>query len=281
MISALARRSETWLNTPIQTDIGSLLLAGELENNRGIDPDSMRILGRYGLILMLDGSGVYRDLENGEIPLATGDAVVVFPEIAHAYGPRVGQGWKHSYIVFEGPQFDLLRRAGALDPAHPVWPLGSSELWKQRLKEVTASAAPNSPSALRAVVQFAHLLSEMSASRRANRQRPDELKIEEGAHLLSGPIQDAWLTPQDAARQVGMSYENFRKRFAKHMGEPPALYQKRRRIGHACAAIYQNTDTFQEIADQLGFCDVFHFSKVFRQLTGESPSAFRKRALGE
>ena len=32
-----------------------------------------------------------------------------------------------------------------------------------------------------------------------------------------------------------------------------------------------------EIADGLGFCDPFHFSKRFKRLTGESPSDYRRQ----
>jgi AraC-like DNA-binding protein len=77
-----------------------------------------------------------------------------------------------------------------------------------------------------------------------------------------------------------MSYENFRKKFSQHVGESPGHFQKRRRIEHACAAIYQGTHSFKALADELGFCDVFHFSKTFRQVVGETPKEFRAKAQG-
>ena len=79
---------------------------------------------------------------------------------------------------------------------------------------------------------------------------------------------------------MGLSYENFRKRFVQLMGESPGRYQKRRRIEWACAAIYHGDSSFKEIADLLGFCDVFHFSKAFKQVIGFTPSEYRRRVRG-
>jgi AraC-like DNA-binding protein len=36
----------------------------------------------------------------------------------------------------------------------------------------------------------------------------------------------------------------------------------------------------KDIARELGFCDEFHFSKVFRRNMGVSPQAFRLKTLG-
>ncbi len=281
-MSPLKQIADSWLNTPIQSGLGTLSLAGELENNPGIDPQSMRILGKYALVLILGGSGFYKDDRGTSTDIDPGNAILVFPEVAHAYGPSKNGHWKHAYIVFEGAQFDLLRQTGVLDPHQPIWCLQPVAFWKKRLKElVQAVPGPNQPSSQKSIAQFSYLLADMAATHFETRQHSDDTRIEESSTLLSEPFEGTWLSPQLVAQKLGISYESFRKRFAKRLGESPAHFQKRRRIEHACAAIYQNALTFQQLADQLGFCDVFHFSKAFRQITGEPPSVYRKRALGE
>jgi AraC-like DNA-binding protein len=98
--------------------------------------------------------------------------------------------------------------------------------------------------------------------------------------MLGERGEGGWSAPQAVAAEVGLSYENFRKRFVQLMGESPGRYQKRRRIEWACAAIYHGDSSFKEIADLLGFCDVFHFSKAFKQVTGYTPSEYRQRVRG-
>jgi len=241
----------------------------------------MRILGNFALIALESGSGYYCDATGKSTRLFPGDFIIVFPELAHAYGPLKNSQWSHSYVVFNGPQFDLMRQTGILDTESPIWHLEPIEYWSARLEETLGSQIRTTQSAtIRAVAQFAYLLFDMAASQQESANAARNAWLEDSLHLLSGPSPDGWLTPQTVARSVGLSYENFRKRFSKETGESPAHFQKRRRIEFACAAIYQNRHSFKRLADELGFCDVFHFSKVFRQVTGESPSAFRKKALG-
>ncbi len=74
-----------WLESPLRSKVGTILLAGSLRNSPGIGVDRMRILGNYALVLLLKGSGVYRDARGRKISLQSGHAVHVFPELAHAY----------------------------------------------------------------------------------------------------------------------------------------------------------------------------------------------------
>lgn len=242
----------------------------------------MRILGSYALVLMVAGRGYYRDVRGTRRDLGPGDAVLVFPEIAHAYGPKAGEDWTQIYYVFAGPQFDLWRRRGLLRPERPVWRLGAADYWQQRLFAVLQNEPAGGPGGpLRAMGRFLEVLAEMIATDEEAAKAPGrDAWLEKSLRLLGLRSASGWATPQDVARQVGLSYENFRKRFTLLTGESPGQYQKRRRLDWACAAIYQGEHTIKQIADELGFCDAFHFSKAFKQVVGTTPSEYRRRVSG-
>lgn len=274
-------RAEPWLTSPLRTAVGDLQLAGLLQNIHGIDPVKMRILRHFTLMLMVEGRGYYRDDRGHKADLAPGDVVVVFPEIAHAYGPVEGGEWTQVYCVFDGPQFVLWRRQGLLDPEQPVLRLGSPEYWKQRLAEIfNRERQPGPGDELRAMGRFIRVLGDMLATREELARAGQDAWFEESLRLLGDRGPGGWPTPQETARRVGLTYENFRKRFAQLSGESPGRYQKRRRLEWACASIYHGQLSFKQIADALGFCDVFHFSKAFKQEIGVSPSEYRQRARG-
>jgi AraC-like DNA-binding protein len=274
--------AQPWLRSPLRTAAGDLQLAGLLDNVAGIDPAAMRVLGSYALVLMVEGQGYYRDGRGTQRELGPGDVVMVFPDIAHAYGPRSGRDWTQVYYVFAGAQFDLWRRAGLLHPDRPVWSVGAPEYWRQRLAAVLKGEPLEGPgAALRAFGRFLDVLTEMIATDREGAREPvREAWVETSLRLLGYRTADGWLTPQEVARRVGLNYENFRKRFAGITGESPGHYRKRRRLDWACAAIYQGGHTIKQIADELGFCDVFHFSKAFKQIVGTTPSEYRRRVRG-
>jgi len=282
MAPQINEENTPWLRTPISSNLGAIRLAGRLGNNPGIDPQSMRILERYALVYIKQGEGYFCDGKGIEITFSAGDLILVFPDIPHAYGPHDGRSWQHEYVVFEGPQFDLFRETGLLDSGDPVWHLEPIEYWSRRIQEAFSPFShPDNLSPLRRLGMFSSLLIDMAAAQMESKQRPQNSWLEKSVQLLSNPVGREWPAPQEVARRVGLNYENFRKQFVKATGEAPAQYQKKRRIEHACAAIYQNSHSFKEIADELGFCDAFHFSKVFRQVVGESPSEFRKKARGQ
>ncbi|HEY1111787.1 MAG TPA: AraC family transcriptional regulator [Opitutaceae bacterium] len=283
MPNAPGFRAEPWLESPLRTTMGDLELAGLLRNIEGIDPRAMRTLGSYALILMVEGNGYYRDARGTSCPLVAGDAVLVYPELGHAYGPDKHGAWTQIYFVFSGPQFDLLRQRGLLAPERPVWRLGAPDYWRQRLEGVVRSEPLTAAgAALRALGRFGEVLFEMMAAERERTEAPGrEAWLEQSLRLLGHRSTGGrWLSPQAVASEVGLSYENFRKRFVVLTGESPGQYQKRRRLEWACAAIYQGGHTTKQIADELGFCDEFHFAKAFKQVVGTTPAEYRRRVRG-
>lgn len=271
----------SWIKAPIHSKLGTITLAGALLDIPGINTNSMRVLGSYAIVFIRSGNGFYSDSNGTQCRFSAGDVITISPELAHAYGPQDSTPWEQIYVVFNGPQFDLLMQSGVLSETKPVWHLQPVEYWQRRIEETLpiGSQATQSES-IRTIGRFTQLLTDMAATDSEAKRLPYQEWFSQSINLLSEPSKDGWLRPQEVAQRVGLNYENFRKLFTKHAQESPGQFQKRRRIEHASAAIYQRSQTLQELADEHGFCDVFHFSKVFSQVMGESPSEYRKRVTG-
>lgn len=275
-------RSEPWLHEPVRTSVGEIESAGLLVNVAGIDPSAMRVLRRFTLVLIVSGQVYYRDARGTRLELEAGDVILVFPEIPHAYGPMPGSDWTQIYVVFDGPQFQLWRAQGLLAPERPVLRFGVVDHWRRRLQEVVkAEPLHRAGAPLRSIGRFVHVLSDMiAADADSTRVTGRDAWLDKSLQLLGRRANAGWLTPQEVAPQVGLTYENFRKRFVSLTGESPSRYQKRRRLEWACASICHGESSFKEVADALGFCDVFHFSKAFKQQFGFTPSDYRRRVRG-
>ena len=79
------------------------------------------------------------------------------------------------------------------------------------------------------------------------------------------------------AKSFHLSYERFRKIFKEVMGVAPGDYRIRGRIQYAQNLLAGRKNNVNEIATQLGYPDVFTFSKQFKKIVGCSPEKFIKR----
>jgi AraC family transcriptional regulator len=79
------------------------------------------------------------------------------------------------------------------------------------------------------------------------------------------------------AANAEMSRFHFTRAFKKAMGQTPHRYVLERRISVARMMVQTTSRPVNEIAAELGFANQSHFSAVFNQLTGVTPSMYRRR----
>jgi AraC-like DNA-binding protein len=79
------------------------------------------------------------------------------------------------------------------------------------------------------------------------------------------------------ARIAGVSKYHFARSFEVSYGETPIRYLTRRRIERAQDLLRSANLTVTEVCIAVGFASLGSFSARFRQLVGESPTAYRDR----
>ena len=80
----------------------------------------------------------------------------------------------------------------------------------------------------------------------------------------------------DICSNVGLSASGLHHAYRRATGESPMAALRMMRIDVARGLLLRSGMTLEQIAAKTGFADAFHLSRVFRQLTGESPRSFRK-----
>lgn len=78
---------------------------------------------------------------------------------------------------------------------------------------------------------------------------------------------------------ANMSRNGFLRLFESEIGEPPQSYCRRKRIERACELLHFSDRTLEEIADETGFADRYHFTRVFTRMLRIAPAAFRRQVL--
>ena len=238
-----------------------------------------RVMHEYALVYLVEGGGRYDD-EAGERRVAAGDVIVVFPGMRHGYGrgPEDAR-WSEAFIVFHGAVFAELERDGLIDRRRPVLSPGIDPGLVAAFDALIDEARSERPLDARLTVARVHLLLADIAVRDA--ERGGDAAFAAAARARLEERIDAPLDRPAGARVFPLGAEAFRKRFARAVGVPPARYRQLRRIDRAKEMLVSGERTLAEIAERLGWCDQYFFSRQFKQVTGSSPAAFRRDYRGE
>ena len=79
------------------------------------------------------------------------------------------------------------------------------------------------------------------------------------------------------ARIAHVSEAHFIRTFRATFGETPHRYLQRRRVERAMWLLRSTDRTVTDICMDVGFTSLGTFSRVFRDIVGEPPSAYRRR----
>ncbi len=251
--------------------IGGIKIACFLKHGVGV-LTARRTLPHYTLVYVTRGEGSYRDERGIDLPVRAGDAILIFPELEHWYGPASGDSWDEFYLVFEGPVFDLWQSAGCLNRDDPVIPLRPMDFWRDRIQRLIGGGTAKSESELISeTVALQGLLADIVKA--GEDDMADDIAWLSRAKEAVAATMDVRL----AAEALGQSYEAFRKKFRKLSGRSPGRYRTSLLMEQGCEMLTDPKVLLRDISDRLGYCDEYHFSRQFSKTVGWSPSEYRSR----
>jgi AraC family transcriptional regulator len=95
---------------------------------------------------------------------------------------------------------------------------------------------------------------------------------------IIGSRTDGTLTVGDLAQECRISHRHFCRAFRQSMGTAPHLFMQNARIEQAKALLAETDTRLGEVGLACGFADQSHFTRVFAQLAGMTPGAWRRNA---
>ena len=100
--------------------------------------------------------------------------------------------------------------------------------------------------------------------------------IEKARNILDNDLEEAVHIPA-LAKQLGIGYESFRKKFKDHTGFSPKSYRIGKKIETAKNLLSNPELGIKQIAFMTGYPDHIQFVKQFKKYTGITPTRFRKK----
>jgi AraC family transcriptional regulator, arabinose operon regulatory protein len=193
-------------------------------------------------------------------------------------GPRISfhpsdpaKTWMHRYLAFRGPAVKEWINAG-LFPILPQQPSPTIDYSDRFDDLLDLSRRADRWSIARASLLLETILTELAEARAKPQTVPAWL--ENGLAQITALGAD--INYDYLATEAGMSPRTYRRRFAAALGTSPHGYAIACRIGHARQMLGTTELPIKTIAQQLGYRDVFFFSRQFTRFAGISPAAYRR-----
>ncbi len=257
-------------SNPINLDFW-VAQAGEYHCKPGYTTGDFEHGQRIQIFYHLGGAAVFSYTKRSTL-INEGDLLLIPPGQPFSYNAR--QGMKHHWLALEG-----------------VWPraLGVAAVQIQRIRldsEVQAKFVEIRETlilrklgySLQAVGIFYELMArieEISGTSAAPESAyPETVR---NAIIFLRENYAAPFSAAETAAAVGLSQSHLRALFKKWLGESPKKFHIRYRIEQAKRLLSEQQLPVFEVAFHVGFSDARHFSRVFKQITGITPSSYAEK----
>ncbi len=236
-----------------------------------------RILDEFQLVYIVKGGGMFETADTGLVRIKTGTLFLLFPGIWHRYQPDPKTGWEFYWVGFQGQITQNIVKNEFLTPGHCIYSIGIDESVFKMFNTIIENLVYEKPG----FQQFCtgilmHLLGLIVQYQKQKHKEkgPYFKEVSQAKILLYNRIHQV-TDLREIAKDVNMSYSNFRRYFKYYFDISPGTYITQTRYNMAKRQL-NSFKSINEIALELGFSSTAHFSLFFKKQSGLSPLQFRK-----
>lgn len=151
---------------------------------------------------------------------------------------------------------------------------GTEQLFARLCTRRDASSPYATAEALSLFYRILTVIMESRDSHYMSRRARDA--VEHAAETIRAQCHRSALSVTELAAHAAMSEVHFRRLFARRFGISPARYIVCARIDRARDLMTDDTLSLDDVAEQSGFSSSPYFYRVFREITGTTPAAYRR-----
>ena len=222
---------------------------------------------RHGIIYVLEGSAVY-ELNDGSSFTAVKDDILYMPKGETYLTHCPEESFHHMTINFNMHGSLALPRRRHCE---------SSEKTKAEISRIVSEWNSRTPNYRERCTGLLYLLlcSQLDINHRELSQKP---LLSRAMEMLAEDYSQN-ITVAALAESCGISETYFRKLFARVYGMSPMAYISNQRISYARELLTNTSISVENVGYQSGYRDPAYFCRIFKKITGMSPSEYRAEAV--
>ncbi len=230
---------------------------------------------------ILSGRGTYQ-AGGKTFPLSAGQTYLIYPKEVVTYFPDPEDPWVYIWVDMAGSETrTLLRQTGFTRdiPVSPAFPREEVEPLYRRVHKAGRGRFEHDRVRANGYLQI--LLAYYLERFPCTRLEDDGYRYVQQAQEFIAARCHWPLTVEEIAAALGISRSHLYRLFHRHIGISPGDYLARYRVQTACSLLRSGTLPVKYIAYSVGYEDPLYFTKVFRRVMGESPTAYRQALRAE
>lgn len=233
---------------------------------------------QYILLYCVQGSGWYQLNQAEKCTLRANQWIILPAHVPHKYAADDAVPWTIYWLHFTGAQAAdfyayLLENA----PTSPVTVLPTDErfrLFEALFSQLTLSTT--SAGLVQASARLPYfLLTLLPAANQSAQSSAAAAGVAQSIQFMREHLGSNF-TVMELAAQAGLSVSYYSALFRTQIGRSPIVFFNFLKVQEACQQLSYSKLLIKEIASQLGFHDVYYFTRVFTKLMGLSPRQFRQ-----
>jgi AraC family transcriptional regulator of arabinose operon len=233
---------------------------------------------QYILLYCVQGGGWYQLNQAEKYTLRASQWIILPAHIPHKYAADETAPWTIYWLHFTGAQAaDLYAYLLDNTSTGPVSVLPTDErfrLFEDLFSQLTRSATL--AGVVQASARLPHfLLALLPAANQPAQPSAAVTGVAQSIQFMREHLARCF-TVSELATQAGLSASYYSAQFRVQVGQPPIVFFNFLKVQEACQQLTYSKLRVKEIANQLGFDDVYYFSRLFTKLMGLSPRQFRQ-----
>ena len=223
------------------------------------------------VVLCLRGEGTYTDAAGESWPIKEGTLFLRRTGQRHSVQIHDEGQWAECWIVLVADIEQVLIGLGMMPDQNVVNTKIDLTLIREIRRTATALASADDRALRQLMVRLVGIVVSLLDRVDATAGN-DSFDLNLACRLLG---EDPRSNLRFVAREMGLSWERFRKLFRQSAGTSPGAYRLRRRLERAQAELLANQRSINDIASELGYANPFTFSRLFHRHIGCTPTAWR------
>jgi AraC-like DNA-binding protein len=220
-----------------------------------------------GLLYTLEGEEIYTF--SGKTLHALPDSVLYIPKGEQYTITLRGEKSTVIYFDFEADNADSIRpflvNSGSHSGVRSIF-FDSEKEWRRRRSESFSACLSN----------FYKIISTLIRHEERYSNTASYEKISDAVLYLHAHYTDADFKIKELAKMSGISPRYFEMLFFNHVKMSPKEYVLHLKIALAKELLLGEKNTVTSVASQLGFNDIYHFSRIFKIKTGYTPTQYKQ-----